>query len=129
VALEPVGDHDRATIDRVASERAFAAVTAIGELVGTLEREPARTLQRGGIALPDWRRMLAATGASSDDDLATLLALAEGAQLVMPAAGAWRTTEQAERWRAAPRVERWASLAASWLEAVPAELREQLRAR
>ena len=128
-ALEPVGGADRASADRVASERAFSAVTAVGELVGVVEREPARMLQRGGIALPDWRRLLSATGASSDTELATLLAIAEGAQLVAASAGAWRATEHSETWRSSTRVERWAALAASWLTQVPPELREQLRAR
>jgi len=128
-ALEPVDGADRASADRVASERAFGAVTAVGELVGSLEREPARMLQRGGIALPDWRRLLAATGANTDAELGTLLTVAEGAGLVAPAAGAWRATEQAERWRSSPRVARWGELAAGWLGQVPPELREQLRAR
>jgi hypothetical protein len=128
-ALEPVGRADRASADRVASERAFTAVTAVGELVGAIEREPARILPRGGIALPDWRRLLGATGANTDAELATLLAITEGAGLVAPAAGAWRATERTEHWRSSPRVERWAHLAASWLEQVPPELRAQLRAR
>jgi hypothetical protein len=127
--LEALGSADRASADRVASERAFTAVTAVGELVGALEREPARLLQRGGIALPDWRRLLASTGAGTDAELAVLLAIAETAQLVAPGAGSWRATDAAERWRSSSRIERWAALAASWLEQVPPELRDQLRAR
>ncbi|MGN6272040.1 MAG: helicase-associated domain-containing protein [Protaetiibacter sp.] len=127
--LEALGSADRASADRVASERAFTAVTAVGELVGTLEREPARLLQRGGIALPDWRRLLTSTGAGTDAELATLLAIAETAQLVAPAAGTWRVTERAERWRSSSRVDRWATLVAAWLDQVPPELRDLLRAR
>lgn len=128
-ALEAVAGADRASADRAASERAFAAVTAVSELVDALDREPARMLQRGGIALPDWRRLLAATGAPDDAALDTLLGIAEDAGLVAPAAGAWRTVDAAEAWRELPRIGRWSHLAASWLAQVPVELREQLRAR
>jgi hypothetical protein len=86
-------------------------------------------LQRGGVALPDWRRLLAAAGAHDDAELDTLLAIAEGAGLASPADGAWRARAQADVWRASPRIERWAALASGWLDRVPTELREQLRAR
>lgn len=128
MTLVPVGGADRASADRAASERAFATVTAVGELVESLEREPARLLQRGGIALPDWRRLLTATGAH-DDELDTLLALAEGSSLARAIGGAWHATADADAWRAATRTERWATLATGWFAQVPAELREQLRAR
>jgi hypothetical protein len=127
--LEPVAGADRASADRVASERAFTTVTAVGELVGSLQREPARMLQRGGVALPDWRRLLAAAGAHDDAELDTLLAIAEGAELASPTDGAWRATAHADAWSTSPRVERWAALASGWLGRVPTELREQLRAR
>ncbi|AYF97393.1 helicase-associated domain-containing protein [Protaetiibacter intestinalis] len=128
-ALEPVAAADLAPVDRGAADRAFAAVTAVGELVDTLEREPARRLQRGGIALPDWRRMLSAASASADDELHALLDLAAGADLVQVDAGAWRATDEGLRWRGLPRVERWAALAEGWLAAVPPELREHFRRR
>ncbi len=127
--LEPVGSSDRATADRIASERAFTTAIAVGELVTALEREPARMLQRGGIALPDWRRLLAATGAADDAALETLLAVAEDAELVVREGGAWRATAAAETWRDLPRIERWAALAEGWRARVPVELREQLRVR
>ncbi|QNO37976.1 helicase-associated domain-containing protein [Protaetiibacter sp. SSC-01] len=128
-ALEPVHGDDRAAADRAAGERAFAAVTAVGELVTALEREPARMLQRGGVALPDWRRLLAASGARDDVELVTLLELAEGASLASTVDGAWRVSPAAEAWAGSPRVERWTTLASGWLARVPVELQEQLRAR
>lgn len=127
--LEPVGSSDRASADRIASERAFTATTAVGELVAALEREPARMLQRGGIALPDWRRLLAATGVTDDTELDTLLAIAADAGLAAGSDGAWRATASAEAWRELPRPRRWAALASGWLASVPVELHEQLRAR
>lgn len=128
-ALEPVGAADRAAADRGAADRAFAAVTAIGELVGTLDREPARILQRGGIALPDWRRMLSATSAESDDALHALLDIASGADLVRAESGAWRATAEGRDWQERPRVARWAALAGGWLAHVPPELRAHFRSR
>ncbi len=128
-ALEPVGDADVATADRGAADRAFAAVTAIGELVGTLDREPARLLQRGGVALPDWRRMLTATSASGDDELRALLDLANSAGLVRAEAGAWRATTAGREWQELPRVARWSALADGWLAVVPPELQQHFRSR
>ncbi|MBN9140931.1 MAG: helicase-associated domain-containing protein [Micrococcales bacterium] len=128
-ALEAVAGDDRIAADRAAGERAFAAVTSVGELVSALEREPARMLQRGGVALPDWRRMLTATGAKDDAQLEAVLELAQGAGLVSPADGAWRVTPEVDAWAGATRVGRWTALASGWLDRVPAELQEQLRAR
>ncbi len=128
-ALEPVHVDDRIAADRAAGERAFAAVTAVGELLSALEREPARMLQRGGVALPDWRRLLAATGAHDDAELDTILELAEGAGLASAAEAAWRVTPAAEAWSSSSRVDRWTALASGWLARVPVELQEQLRAR
>lgn len=128
-ALEPVGAADLATADRGAADRAFAAVTAMGELISTLDREPARVLQRGGIALPDWRRMLTATSAGGDDELRTLLDLADAAGLVRAEAGAWRATAAGRRWQELPRVSRWSALAEGWLTHVPPELQAHFRSR
>lgn len=128
VSLEAVevGDHEKA--DRAAADRAFAVVTATGELIGALQLEPARLLQRGGTALPDWRRLLAATGAS-DDDLHDLLAIAEGAGLVAADGTAWRATAAGAAWLEQPRVERWTALAGAWFDRLPEELRSHLRVR
>lgn len=45
-ALEPVPDVDHRFIDRLGAERAFAAITAITELLLDVEREPARQLAK-----------------------------------------------------------------------------------
>ena len=126
-ALEPLDGEARERADRVAGEQAFGTVTAIGELVTALEREPARRLQRGGITLPHWRRLLTATGAD-DEQLGALLGIAQDVGLAAPAHGAWHATADAA-WHDAGRAERWRLLAAGWLERVPGELRAQLRAR
>lgn len=127
-ALETVTSDVRAKADRVSGERAFAAVTAVGELVQALESEPARVLQRGGVALPDWRRLQAATGLD-DEALATVLDIVERAGLAQASNGAWRPTTEARDWATKPRIRRWHTLATGWLAGVPDELRDQLRAR
>ncbi len=128
VSLEAVADADQAKADRAAADRAFAVVVAVGELVNALESEPARLLQRGGTALPDWRRLLAATS-TADDELHDLFDIATAAQLVTAEGGAWRAAPRSIDWRELPRVERWAALAGAWFEKLPEELRSHLRVR
>ncbi|WP_167052474.1 helicase-associated domain-containing protein [Salinibacterium sp. ZJ77] len=128
VSLEVVAGADHAKADRAAADRAFAVVVAVGELVGALESEPARLLQRGGTALPDWRRLLAATS-STDAELHDLFGIATAAQLVVADGAAWRPTARAADWRDLPRVDRWAALAGAWFEKLPEELRSHLRVR
>ena len=52
-SLGSVPDTDRRFVDRLAADRAFAATTAVTELLTELEHEAARELSRGGLALPD----------------------------------------------------------------------------
>jgi hypothetical protein len=93
-----------------------------------LRGEPARQLARGGVALPDARRLAAATGFESDEvDL--LLDIASRAGLAQLESGAWTASESAATWLAGSRLQRWAALADAWLERLPDELRTVLRQR
>ena len=56
-ALESVSAADAAAIDRIAAEHAFTATSEISELLAELERGPARELTKGGVALPDTKRL------------------------------------------------------------------------
>jgi hypothetical protein len=127
-ALEVVSDHDLGTIDAQAAESAFALTTAVGELLAELTREPARELSRGGLALPDSRRIASAT-ARELEDVPSLVALSQKAGLVDLEGGVWLTTPNAAPWMLLPTIERWASLAASWLDGVAPEMRDLLAAR
>jgi len=126
-ALEPVSESDARFVDRGAGDRAFGTLTAVTELVLALRDEPARQLARGGVALPDARRLAAATGFESDEvDL--LLDIAARAGLAQLERGSW-TASDAAAWLDGSRLQRWAGLADAWLQRLPDELRAVLRQR
>lgn len=120
-ALAPVDDADRRFLDRGAAERAFTTTTAITEVVLALGESPGRLLARGGLSLPDAKRLAAAAGCALDD-VTTLTDLAALAGLIDDEAGSTRTTERGDAWRRRPLAERWSALAAAWCDALPAEL-------
>jgi alkylhydroperoxidase/carboxymuconolactone decarboxylase family protein YurZ len=127
-ALEPVSESDARFVDRGAGDRAFGTLTAVTELVLALRDEPARQLARGGVALPDARRLAAATGFDSDEvDL--LLDIASRAGLAQLEGGTWTASDSAVAWLDGSRLQRWATLAHAWLERLPDELRAVLRQR
>jgi hypothetical protein len=120
-ALATVPDVDRRFVDRLAAERAFVAAGAVAEFVYELEREPARELQKGGLALPDTRRIASALGIESDD-VPIVHWLADSSGLVSREGAVWLPTDTAEAWVTLPTAERWARLAATWLESVPEDI-------
>ena len=87
------------------------AAGAVAEFVYELEREPARELQKGGLALPDTRRIASALGIEVDD-VATVHWLAERSGLVSCDGVVWLSTDDAEAWAALSTAARWAKLAA-----------------
>jgi len=127
-ALEPVSESDARFVDRGAGDRAFGTLTAVTELVLDLHDEPARQLARGGVALPDARRLAAATGFESDE-IDLLLDIAGRAGLAQLEAGSWTASEASVAWLDGSRLQRWAGLADAWLERLPDELRAVLRQR
>ncbi|OYX57227.1 MAG: hypothetical protein B7Y93_03045 [Micrococcales bacterium 32-70-13] len=120
-ALAPVDDADRRFLDRGAAERAFTTTTAVTEVVLALAETPGRLLARGGLSLPDAKRLAAAAGCGLDE-LAALTDLAALAGLIDDDSGATRTTEVGDAWRRRPLAERWSTLAAAWRDALPPEL-------
>lgn len=126
-ALAPVSESDARFVDRGAGERAFATVAAVTELLLVIGDDPARRLARGGLALPDARR-LAASAEVEPDQVEVYLDIAARAGLADDI-GDWTTTDAAAAWLASPRVERWTALARGWLDALPDELQQLLRQR
>ena len=117
-SLTAVPETEVAFIDQLAAERAFAVVSSIAELVNELSREPARQLSRGGLGLPDTKRLSAVM--SVDVDLvAPILALASRADLLARSDGYWMETEAGEGWLLERTTARWAALAAAWQSALP----------
>jgi hypothetical protein len=127
-ALEPVSEADARFVDRGAAERAFATTTAIGELLRALDAQPARQLSRGGVALPDARRLAAAAGIDGDQ-VDRHLDVAASAGLARVDAGAWIADAGATTWLRLPRIERWGRLAGGWLSRLPDDLIDLLRGR
>jgi len=127
-ALEPVSESDARFVDRGAGDRAFGTLTAVTELVLDLRNEPARQLARGGVALPDARRLAAATGFESDE-IDLLLDIAARAGLAQLEGGSWTASAASVVWLDGSRLQRWAGLADAWLERLPDELRAVLRQR
>ena len=127
-ALEPVPDVDRRFIDRLGAERAFAAITAITELLVEVEREPARELAKGGVALPDSKRL--ANAMSVDlESVAVFLAVADRAGLVARETGSWMITENGGAWLLRSTGARWSTLSSAWFERLPADIRQLLGER
>ncbi|MBF0671927.1 MAG: helicase-associated domain-containing protein [Salinibacterium sp.] len=127
-ALERVPDVDRRFIDKLAAERAFAATGAVTELLLELERQPARELAKGGIALPDAKRLAAAMRV----DLETVtdyLTLAERGAFVRRDSTGWMTTETGNDWLGHPTSTRWRLLTDVWFARLPGDIRALLAER
>ena len=127
-ALEPVSTADQAVTDLAAADTAFTTTSGIAELVAALERSPARELARGGIALPDARRL--AEAASVDiAEVPALQTIAENAGLVQRADASWFASDTAHEWMLLPTAERWSRLSGAWLERLPDDIRALLAGR
>ncbi|MES2169484.1 MAG: helicase-associated domain-containing protein [Actinomycetota bacterium] len=127
-ALEPVPDVDRRFVDRLAADRAFAAITSITELLSEIEREPARELAKGGVALPDTKRL--ANAMSVDlESVATFIGVGERAGLVARESGSWLITEHGREWLLGSSRARWGALADAWFARLPGDIRSLLGER
>ena len=126
--LEPVSETDVRFIDRGAGDRAFGTLGAVTETLLALRDAPARRLTRGGLALPDARRLAAVAGVATEE-VELLLDISARAGLAVLSGAEWVPTAALPGWLAGSRVERWAELASGWLSRLPDDLRELLRSR
>jgi hypothetical protein len=126
--LELVSEADVRFIDRGAGDRAFGTLGAVTETLLALRDAPARRLTRGGLALPDARRLAAIAGVDASE-VELLLDIAARAGLAVLAGTEWVPTQNLTAWLAGSRVDRWAELANGWLGRLPDDLRELLRTR
>ena len=122
----PVADAEHHAIDRLAAERAFGAITVLTALLLELEREPARELAKGGVALPDKKRLANAI-ATDLDTVAVYLGVAEQAGLATREAGSWLVTERGNDWLLESTPTRWRALADGWFHSLLPEVRDVLR--
>ncbi|MDQ1574857.1 MAG: hypothetical protein QOH55_7 [Microbacteriaceae bacterium] len=127
-ALAAVPDTDARFTDRLAAEHAFAAVSHVSGLVAELDREPARELQKGGLALPATKRLASALSIGLDD-VASVLSVAARAGLVAQESSAWLTTDKGAAWQHASTADRWRGLAEAWQQRLPVDIRGLLAER
>jgi len=127
-ALVAVSSLEPDAVDSLAAERAFANTTAVAELIAELRQESARELARGGIALPDNKRLAAAMGVELDA-VAELVEIAERAGLIARENGRWSTADADGRWAVAASGARWGLLAEAWAKRLPDDIREILVSR
>lgn len=121
-AIGAVETADQGRLDALAAEASFATLTALTHMLDAIDHEPVRELSKGGIGLPDTRRLAEASGVPFDD-VAILLDLATLARLISLGDGHWTTTEAVAEWMSSPADERWRRLAAAWLTELPSDLR------
>lgn len=120
-----VTDKELGAINRLGAERAFTATAILTALLLELERGPARELAKGGVSLPDRKRL--ANAISTDlDTMPHYLAIAEEAGLAALDHGAWLTTEAGNSWLLDSTSMRWRTLAEGWLNSLLPEIRRVL---
>lgn len=119
---------DPAAVERLAAERAFGATTATAELLAELEHEPARELAKGGVCLPDTKRLAHAMSVDLST-VGTFLSVASQAGLVAKEGGSWLLTELGALWLLLPPGRRWYELASAWVAALPIGVRRLLGSR
>jgi hypothetical protein len=127
-ALAPLSGADGRFTERLATERAFSAVSSVAELLAEVGREPARELSRGGLGLPDTKRLASAMGVDIDA-VAPLVSIAARAELVALSGGYWAQSAAGVDWLVEGAGPRWGVLAGSWLAGLPADVREILAER
>ena len=128
VVLEAVADTDRDAVDARAAERLFSVVIEVAEIIRAVESSAARELAKGGLALPETRRL--ADAARIDvDDVAPLLRLISRAGLVELTADGWTPSVAAADWLAADWSTRWAALTDAWITDLSPEVRVVLEQR
>jgi hypothetical protein len=127
-ALEVVSAADTRFTDATASTHSLETVTAISRLITELSVSSARELGRGGITLPDSRRL--ATAMAVDlQAVPSLVSIAARAQLITLERGRWQPADASASWRLGSTSDRWAHLAGAWFESLPPDIRAMLAAR
>ncbi|WP_341954068.1 helicase-associated domain-containing protein [Salinibacterium sp. TMP30] len=126
--LTSVEPSERASLDRIAAENAFATTNEVTELLNQLRTTPVRDLARGGVSLPDSKR-LAVSMSVRLDKVAGLVDIAERAGLVATTNAQWMPTADATAWMSRSADERWLHLAEAWYQGVPDDIRTILADR
>jgi hypothetical protein len=124
----PAGERtavDPAATDALAAEHAFATTMAAVELVAEHQHEPSRELAKGGLALPDVKRLAAAANIEPEQ-VGALHGLLARAGLLALESAQWVATDDATDWMLLSTPEVWGRLAAAWLADLPRDIRDLL---
>lgn len=119
---------DRSILERRAAESAYATVAATAELLSGLGSQPARELAKGGLALPDSKRLAEASGIPLES-LPRLFHRADEAGLVVREGAFWLESDLGAEWTLQSAAGRWRRLAECWRDRIPAALRELVARR
>ncbi|MDQ0576149.1 helicase-associated domain-containing protein [Agromyces albus] len=119
---------DRSILERRAAETAYATVAATAELIAELGTQPARELAKGGLALPDSKRLAEASGTELDA-LPRLFHRADEAGLVVRDGAFWLESDLGAAWALETAAGRWRRLAECWRDRIPPALRELVARR
>ncbi|WP_308799076.1 helicase-associated domain-containing protein [Agromyces silvae] len=126
--LEPVDPVDRRLLDRLGAEAAYSTVAATAELISALGLQPARELAKGGLSLPDAKRLAEATGVELER-LPRVFQRAVEAGLVARDGAYWLESDRGGSWVMESAAGRWRRLAECWLDRIPPTLRELVARR
>ncbi|MBM7505516.1 helicase-associated domain-containing protein [Agromyces aurantiacus] len=119
----PAERADHGLLERRAAEQAYATISATAELLAGFAAQPARELAKGGLALPDAKRLAEATGVDLAE-LPRLVRRAVEAGLVVREGPVWLESDTGAAWVLLAAEERWIRLAAAWRERIPPALRD-----
>ncbi|SFR73038.1 Helicase conserved C-terminal domain-containing protein [Agromyces sp. CF514] len=126
--LVGIDDVDRTLLERRAAEAAYATVAATAELLAAVGAQPARELAKGGLTLPDSKRLSEACGVDLDA-LPRLFHRADEAGLVLRDGAYWLESDIGAEWAQLGSAARWQRLAEQWLARIPPSLRDLVARR
>lgn len=121
--LVGVDDVDRSLLERRAAEAAYATVVATAEVLAELGNQPARELAKGGLALPDSKRLAEVAGINLEE-LPRLFHRADEAGLVVRDGAFWLESDLGAEWTQLSAAGKWRRLAECWRDRIPAPLRD-----
>lgn len=127
-ALAPVRSVDHAAADAAAAERALETTGAVAGTLAALESQPARALAKGGLALPDAKRLAGVAGVPLES-MGAVVRIAERAGLLERLDTLILPSEAADAWLAEGLGARWARLAHAWVSALSPDVRDLLTSR
>lgn len=121
--LEAVDQVDRSLLARRGADAAYATIAATAELIAAVGTQPARELAKGGLSLPDSKRIAEVAGVPLEA-VPALMHRAVEAGLVVRDGAYWLESDSGAEWVLLAPAGRWRRLAEAWRDRIPPALRE-----